>query len=244
MSLRILIVEDEMPARAALKETLRECAVPHVLVGEAKDADEGVALMDTFRPDAVLLDIRLGMHTGFDVLERTMWKSARVIFTTAYDQYAIRAFRCAAVDYLLKPVRVELLSEALQRVAHGTVPGTLETLVRNWARPKEERIVVPVGEGMHIIAPRDIVRCEADGNYTRLFLLNGDRVVTARTLKDFEELLAVHGFERPHLSHVVNLGHVRKYVNRDGGYLVMSDGSSVPVSQRRRQEVLDALGKR
>lgn len=120
----------------------------------------------------------------------------------------------------------------------------LETLVRNWSRPKEERIVVPVAEGMHVMAPREIVRCEADGNYTRLYLVNGDRVVTARTLKDFEELLGVHGFERPHLSHVVNLEHVRKYVNRDGGYLVMSDGSSVPVSQRRRQEVLDALGKR
>lgn len=244
MSLRILIVDDEAPARAALREALGTCGTAHTIVGEAGARDEAVKLIDRLGPEVVLLDIRLGDGTGFDVLERTRWKEASVIFITAYDQYAIRAFRCAAVDYLLKPVDAELLDQALKRARpdNGQRAG-IEALLRNVSRPDEERIVVPCAEGVHVLMPRAILRCEADGNYTRIHTADGERLVTARTLKDFEELLAPHRFERVHMSHLVNLLHVRKLLHRDGGMLVLDDGTEVPVSQRKRQQVIDALGR-
>lgn len=245
MSLCILIVEDEAPARATLLEALASCEVEHTVIGQAEGRDEAVRQMDRLKPQVVLLDIRLGDGTGFEVLERAKWKGARVIFTTAYDQYAIRAFRSAAVDYLLKPVDHELLGQALRRAQSSGSDNSsaVEALLRNIARPDEERIVVPCAEGIHVLAPRNILRCEADGNYTRLLTTDGERLVTARTLKDFEEMLAPHRFERVHMSHLVNLLHVRKFLHRDGGTLVLDDGTQVPVSQRKRQQVIDALGR-
>src|SRR5690606_30691235 len=240
---RLLIVDDEAPARAALLEALAATCTPHQVVGQADGRDAAIQLMDRLRPDVVLLDIRLGDGTGFEVLDRAAWKQARVIFITAFDQYAIRAFRCAAVDYLLKPVDPALLGQAIKRAAAGTPSAEVETLLRNIARPGEERIVVPCAEGIHVLAPMHITRCAADGNYTQLFTTDGERLVTARTLKDFEELLAPHRFERVHMSHLVNLLHVRKFLNRDGGTLVLSDGSTVPVSQRKRQQVIEAIGR-
>lgn len=244
MSLRILLIDDEAPARATLRDALACCATPHVLVGEAANRTDAVHHLDKLRPDVVLLDIRLGDCTGFEVLEHASWKNARVIFTTAYDQYATRAFRYAAVDYLLKPVDPGLLEEALQRVRTDQGASTaIATLLRNIARPDEERIVVPCAEGIHVIAPRDLLRCEADGNYTHLHLSGGEHLLTARTLKDFEELLQPHRFERVHMSHLVNFFHVRKFLHQEGGVLQLSDGALVPVSQRRRQHTLDALGR-
>lgn len=241
----ILIVDDEAPARAALKDTLSACAVEHELAGEASSAKKAVTMLNELRPDILLLDIRLGDGTGFDVLERAVWKDAAVIFTTAYDQYAIRAFECAAIHYLLKPVQLDELREALVRATNGlrTDPVQLETAVGNMARPDHQRIVVPCAEGMHVLEPANVLRCEADGNYTRIHLTGGQRLMTARTLKDFEEMLKPFGFERIHPAHLVNLMHVRMYMNRDGGALLLSDGLVVPIAQRRRQQILDALAR-
>ena len=242
MSVRILLVEDEAPARATLRDALSACATAHEVVGEATNRAEAVEMLDRLRPDVVLLDIRLGDGIGFEVLERTAWKGAQVIFITAYDQHATRAFRYAAVDYLLKPVDAAQLEEALHRVRALRKPSVaLEALLRNIARPEEERIVVPCAEGIHVIAPRDLLRCEADGNYTHLYMVGGEHLLTARTLKDFEELLRPHRFERVHMSHLVNFFHVRKFLHQDGGMLVLTDGPLIPVSQRRRQHTLDAL---
>jgi two-component system, LytTR family, response regulator len=245
MSIRVLIIEDEAPARATLLDALGACGVAHTVVGEASGCAEAVQLMDRLRPDVVLLDIRLGDGTGFEVLERAAWKNAQVIFITAYDQYAIRAFRYAAVDYLLKPVEAEQLGQALKRLRADDAPAiTIEALLKNLARPNEERIVVPCAEGIHVLEPRAILRCEADGNYTHLHTTDGERLVAARTLKDFEELLAPHRFERVHMSYLVNLMHVRKFLHRDGGVLVLTDGSQVPVVQRRRQQTIDSLARK
>ncbi len=243
MKLRMLIVDDEAPARAALREALQACEVPHEIIGQADGRDAAVALIDRLRPDVVLLDIRLGDGTGFEVLDRAAWKQAKIIFITAYDQYAIRAFRFAAVDYLLKPADPALLASALRRALPTAHSPQVETLLRNMAVPGEERVVVPCAEGLHVLDPRDIARCEADGNYTRLYTTGGERIVAARTLKDFEELLAPHRFERVHMSHLVNLLHVRKFLNRDGGVLVLADGATVPVSQRKRQQVVEAISR-
>jgi two-component system, LytTR family, response regulator len=244
MSLRIIIVDDEPNARASLKVALQAVSVPHVVVAEAEKCRTAIELIDLHRPDVALLDIRLGDGSGFDVIERIGHRSTRVIFTTAYDHYAIRAFRYAAVDYLLKPVAPKLLQEALLRVpsTKKEYDDRLQTLLNNLRHADSERIVLPTSEGLYIVPPQEIIRCEADSNYTRIHTSTGQRLLTARTLKDVEEMLKDHRFERVHMSHVVSLAHVRRYVNRDGGILQMSDGAEVPVSQRRRHLVLIALG--
>lgn len=240
--LRLAIVDDEAPARANLRAALAGIAVDMEVVGEADNAADAVALLNTQKPDVVLLDIWLGDGTGFDVLDQLEHGDTRVIFITAFDHYAVRAFKSGALHYLLKPVVRADLQEALERAAEG--PAIARENVQQLRRSLLDRITVPTAEGYHVLSPEEIIRCESDGNYTRFHLGNGDRVVASRTLKEFEGQLIPFGFMRVHLSHLVNMARVRMYLHRDGGTLVLQDGQEVPVSHRRRQEVLDALGKK
>jgi len=240
--LRLAIVDDEAPARANLRAALAGIAVDMEVVGEADNAADAVALLNAQKPDVVLLDIWLGDGTGFDVLDQLAYSDTRVIFITAFDHYAVRAFKSGALHYLLKPVVRADLQEALERAAEG--PAIARENVQQLRRSLLDRITVPTAEGYHVLSPEEIIRCESDGNYTRFHLSNGERVVASRTLKEFEGQLIPFGFMRVHLSHLVNMARVRMYLHRDGGTLVLQDGQEVPVSHRRRQEVLDALGRR
>lgn len=239
--LRVAIIDDEAPARASLRAALGGLSMPMEVVGEAHDVPSAIALIDEQRPDLVLLDIWLGNGTGFDVLDGVAFRDVRVVFVTAYDQYAVRAFNSGAVHYLLKPVVRKDLQTALERVS--AAPPRLAD-VEELRRSMLERITVPTAEGFHVIDPAEVVRCESDGNYTRLYLADDERVLASRTLKEFEELLVPHGFMRVHLSHLVNMAQVRRYLHRDGGVLVLGNGAEVPVSHRRRQAVIASLGKR
>jgi len=240
--LRLVIVDDEAPARANLRAALAGIAVDMEVVGEADNAADAVALLNAQKPDVVLLDIWLGDGTGFDVLDQLEHEHTRVIFITAFDHYAVRAFKSGALHYLLKPVVRADLQEALERAAEG--PAIARENVQQLRRALLDRITVPTAEGYHVLSPEEIIRCESDGNYTRFHLQNGERVVASRTLKEFEGQLIPFGFMRVHLSHLVNMARVRMYLHRDGGTLVLQDGQEVPVSHRRRQEVLDALGRK
>lgn len=239
--LKVAIIDDEAPARANLRAALGALELEVEVVGEAQNVDLAVALVERERPDVLLLDIWLGAGTGFDVLDRLSSPQPKVIFVTAHDAYAIRAFRSGAAHYLLKPVVRADLQQALERVA-TSVTGT--DPVQQVRRTLMGRIAIPTAEGFHFFAAEEIARCESDGNYTRIHLAGGERILSSRTLKEYDELLAPHGFLRVHLSHVVNLAQVRTYLHRDGGVLHMTSGTEVPVSQRRRQVVLEALGRR
>jgi two-component system, LytTR family, response regulator len=239
--LRVAIIDDEAPARANLRAALGALSTDVEVVGEAQNVEAAVELVELERPDVLLLDIWLGAGTGFDVLDGLTSAQPKVIFITAHDQYAIRAFRTGAAHYLLKPVVRADLQDALERVAASV--STTEP-VQQVRRTLLGRIAIPTAEGFHFFAADEILRCESDGNYTRLHLAGGERILSSRTLKEYDELLAPHGFLRVHLSHVVNLAHVRTYLHRDGGVLQMVAGAEVPVSQRRRQVVLEALGRR
>jgi two-component system LytT family response regulator len=245
MKLRIYIVDDEGPARRGLVEMVQASPLPVELVGQAATVEEAVVgIMDT-SPDLLLLDIHLGKGNGFDLLDRLGDAAPRVVFITAHDQYALRAFRLAAVDYLLKPITSSLLHGTLQRALELTAKGheriALAVLRNNRVRPTEPRIAVPTSDGLHLFDPRNVVRCESEGNYTTLFENSGKKLVCARTLKDFDELLTPYGFVRAHASHLVNLLAVKRYSGRDGGFLELKDGTRIPVAQRKRQQVLDAL---
>ena len=240
--MRLAIVDDEAPARANLRAALGSIPMELEEVGEAHDVESAIALIGETRPDVVLLDIWLGDGTGFDVLDRLAHATTRVIFITAFDHHAVRAFKSGAVHYLLKPVVRAELQEALERV--GALPPVADANLEQARTILTDRITVPTSEGFHVLAPEEIVRCESDGNYTRFHLAQGEKVLASRTLKEFDAMLEPYGFMRVHLSHLVNMAQVRMYLHRDGGTLLLRDGQEVPVSHRRRQEVVEALGRR
>ena len=240
--MRLAIVDDEAPARANLRAALGSIPMELEVVGEAHDVESAIALIGETRPDVVLLDIWLGDGTGFDVMERLEHDDTRVIFITAFDHHAVRAFKSGAVHYLLKPVVRAELQEALERV--GALPPVADANLEQARTILTDRITVPTSEGFHVLAPEEIVRCESDGNYTRFHLAQGEKVLASRTLKEFDAMLEPYGFMRVHLSHLVNMAQVRMYLHRDGGTLLLRDGQEVPVSHRRRQEVVEALGRR
>ncbi|HPF91579.1 MAG TPA: LytTR family DNA-binding domain-containing protein, partial [Flavobacteriales bacterium] len=220
--MRLAIVDDEAPARANLRAALGTIPMELEVVGEAHDVESAITLIGETRPDVVLLDIWLGDGTGFDVLERLAQGVTRVIFVTAFDHHAVRAFKSGAVHYLLKPVVRADLQEALERV--GALPPVTDADLEQARAILTDRITVPTSEGFHVLAPAEIVRCESDGNYTRFHLAQGEKVLASRTLKEFDALLEPYGFMRVHLSHLVNLAQVRMYLHRDGGTLLLRDG--------------------
>lgn len=240
--LRLVIVDDEAPARASLRAALGAIALDVRVVGEAHDAGSAVRTLNELRPDVVLLDIWLGDGTGFDVMERLTHRETRVVFVTAYENYAVRAFQSGALHYLLKPVVREELKKALERAV--AEPSSSTEDIGHVRKALVDRITIPTAEGFHVLSASDIVRCESDGNYTRFHLMNGEKVLASRTMKEFDGLLEPHGFMRVHLSHLVNMAQVKMYLHRDGGTLVLANGQEVPVSHRRRQEVIEALGRR
>lgn len=240
--LRSAIVDDEAPARASLRAAIGAIPMHVEVVGEAGDVASAVQLLDATRPDVVLLDIWLGDGTGFDVLALTAHKEVRVVFVTAFDNYALRAFKSGALHYLLKPVVRADLQQALERAAAS--PTAASDALQHLRSTLFDRISVPTAEGFNVLAPDEILRCESDGNYTHIHLLGGDKVLASRTLKEFDALLGPRGFMRVHVSHLVNMGQVRQYLHRDGGTLVLANGQEVPVSHRRRQQVLEALGRK
>ncbi len=235
-------MDDEAPARANLRAALAGIPLEVEVIGEAQSVAEAIVLINNARPDVVLLDIWLDDGTGFDVLDQVDHDMTRVVFVTAFDHHAVNAFKHGALHYLLKPVVRADLQEALERAAAAPVYTTEH--VDHARRALLDRIIIPTAEGFHVLTPHEIERCESDGNYTRFHLLNGDRVMASRTLKEYENQLVPFGFMRVHLSHLVNMAQVRMYLHRDGGTLVLANGQEVPVSHRRRNEVVEALGRK
>jgi two-component system, LytTR family, response regulator len=240
--LRLAIIDDEAPARANLRSALGSIDVAVEVVGEAHDVTTAIQLLERTRPDVVLLDIWLGDGTGFDVIEKFSHDDTAIIFVTAFDTYAVRAFQSGALHYLLKPVVRAELQEALERAA--AAPLVSSSTVQQVRKTLQDRITVPTAEGFHVLSPADIVRCESDGNYTRFHMENGEKILASRTLKEFDVLLEPHGFMRVHLSHLVNMAQVKMYLHREGGTLVLTNAQEIPVSHRRRNDVLEALGRR
>jgi two-component system LytT family response regulator len=184
---------------------------------------------------------------GFQLLERLPSIAFDIVFTTSYDQYAIKAIRFSAMDYLLKPVDREELKNAVEKVSrrqHPPLPQQLEILLERLHQPVVSRIAIPTMEGLQMIPVDSIIACAADSNYTTLHLKERQKIIASRTLKEIEEMLDGLFFLRVHQSSLVNLNEIKKYVRGEGGYLVMSDGSSVDVSRSRKESLLARLQPR
>jgi two-component system, LytTR family, response regulator len=246
--LRAVIIDDIEAARRTLAEDVAACDPDVVVIGEASGVATGAALIDRLRPDLVFLDIQLDDGSGFDILGRVTFRDFKVIFTTASDAFGIQAIKFSALDYLLKPIDPDELASAVQK-AKGTPPaaGTsdgigiiLESLKNMRGRPK--RIALNTADRVHVVNVQEIVRCESDRNYTLFHLTGRRQILVTRTLKEFDEMLEGHGFFRTHHSHLVNIDFVKEYVKGDGGYIVMTDGAEVPVSVRKKDALMRALG--
>ena len=239
-----IIIDDELDAIDILRSFVKEfCPEVHI-VDTAQSIDEALEKVESNNPDFLLLDIQLIDGTGFDLLNR-LSQEQKVIFTTAYDQYAVKAFRHAAVDYLLKPINPLQLKEAIRKIQKTSIleENRLQQLSQSYYNQKFESITIATAEEYIIIKIEDIMWCEADVNYTKIFLLSQDHpIVVATSLKEYEEMLPDTLFFRSHQSYLVNLSHISKFVKADGGYILMSSGKSIPVSRRKKTEFLRQLG--
>jgi two-component system LytT family response regulator len=243
-----LIIDDEKNSRETLKEMLlRYCKL--AIIGEADGVESGIKAIENLQPNLVFLDIKMNDGSGFDLLKRLKERNFQVIFTTAYDQYAINAIRYSALDYLLKPIDIEELKAAVERAQNKLTSNTtsnvepqMNVLLENTFNPDRlQKIVLSTSEGMHIIEVNDIIRCEADDYYTHVHIQNRKSIMVSKTLKEIENTLSGNTFIRTHKSHLVNLAFVKTYVKSDGGYVILKNGENVPVSRRKKEVLAQAL---
>lgn len=238
--LSIIIIDDEPKARETIINILKYASIDLKISGEADNIASGFEIINHKKPDLVLLDINLPDGNGFDLLNRFEKIKFGVIFITAYEEYAIKAIKFSALDYILKPFKAAELIQAVER-ANEKILGEksniqYKTLLSNL--DKIRKIVLRTAESLHVVNVKDIIRLEADCNYTRFFLANGEKLLVSKTMKDFDEMLEEAGFFRTHQSHLVNLNHILRYEKADGGYLVMDDHSTVPISSRKKDALL------
>ena len=253
--LRAVIIDDETNAREALANLIRILCPDVDICGEAKNADLGIELIKQVQPNLVFLDIQMPGKTGFDLLASFDKVDFGVIFTTAYQEYAIRAFRLSAIDYLLKPIDPDELQAAVEKFkaqVSGVNPQQLQILQEQLEskqslrliqrnRNDNQRIALPTAEGIHFVQMTDIIQCESLGSYTKFHLVKGPSIVVSRLLKEYEEILDNYYFFRIHQSNIINLEHIKRYVKGDGGQVWMSDNTEIEVSRRRKDEFLALL---
>ena len=244
--IKAIIIDDEIHCRKTLGMLLKEYCPGVQVMEQCSDAESGLAAIQRLKPDLVFLDIEMPNMNGFEMLEKLPEIHFEIIFTTSYDQYAIKAFRFSALDYLLKPVGREELQRAVEKVAQRLqfpLPQQLEILLQKLHQPASsiQKIALPTMEGLQMIAVSSIISCASDSNYTLFFLKNKQKLIVSRPLKEIEEMLEDYSFLRVHNSYLVNLNEIDKYVKGEGGYLVMTDGSNIDVSRSKKEILLNKL---
>jgi two-component system LytT family response regulator len=244
--IKAIIVDDESYSCETLA-TLLERYCPEVEVIDICQSGElALASIERNPPDLLFLDIEMPHMNGFEMLKQLGRVNFQLIFTTSYDQYAIKAIRFSALDYLLKPIDREELQAAVQKVIHKlgqTLPQQLNILLQklNDKQSANQKIALPAMEGLQMIHVDSIISCASDSNYTNILLKNNKKIIVSRTLKDIEEMLDGYLFLRVHHSFLINLNEVEKYIKGEGGYLIMSDGSTVDVSRSRKEALMQKL---
>lgn len=247
--IKAILVEDEVRGRNTLRALLSRNPLVQ-LAGEASNADEAIALINETDPDLVLLDIEMPGKSGLDLLAAIPGRRFDVIFTTAFDSYAIKAIKFSAIDYLLKPIDPEELDAAIAKLIEKREnylhdpQQEIKNLLENLKsfNKRNIKLSLPTSDGSLFIPVEDIIRCESDANYTRFFLKNESRpILVSRTLKEYEELLKEYEFCRVHHSHLINLRFIKKYMKGEGGVVVMTDGAEVEVSRRKKETFQQAL---
>jgi two-component system LytT family response regulator len=245
--LKAVIVEDEKPSRDTLTGLLDLYCKNVEIVGVAESVLSGIYLIREQKPDIVFLDIQMPDGSGFKLLESLKEINFDVIFTTAYDQFAIKAIRFSALDYLLKPIFPEDLITAVNKAEQNknrkNKNENIEVLLENIHKPENEspRIVLSTAEKINVVHVDEILRCESDNYYTVFFFTDGKKLMVSKTLKENEELLSAHNFIRPHKSHLINVKYIKSYLKNENGMILMTDGSKVPVSRRKKEKIIEII---
>lgn len=246
--LRAVIIDDETRSRESLEILVKENCKNVEVVAMADGVAAGLESIKANKPDLLFLDIELQDGTGFDLLEKSDGANFHVIFTTAFENYALKALKMSAVDYLLKPINADELVAAINKAeeikSKEKTDRNFELLLQNLQNNTgKHKIALPTSEGLTFINVNEIIRCKADGSYTHFFFKDRKKILVSKKIKEYEELLSPYNFVRVHHSHLVNLDEVTKYVRGDGGYVVMSDGETVYVSKRKKEDFMSALNK-
>ena len=242
-----IIIDDEPSSAETLIWDLEGVRFPVNILGVGHGPEEGLELLKKHTPDILFLDIEMPKMNGFDLLRSLDKIDFSVIFTTAYDQYAINAFQINALDYILKPVTHESLENAIQKFVDSKKSedwsskiSMLEELLQK-NQKVFDKIAWPTSEGFEFISSKEIVRCESESNYTHIYLLNGQQLLVSKTLGVVEETIGSNSFLRVHKSHLINLNFIKRFVRADGGYIIMQDESSVPVARRKREDITNIV---
>ena len=242
--MRILIIDDESKARSSLRKMLQLFFQEVEIVGEADGVRSGREMIANQPADLVFMDIEMQDGTGLDLLGQLGKVDFKVVFVTAYNQYAVEAFRLSAIDYLLKPIQPEHLVEAVSRARKDNRTKTgVQTFIENMhIQTKQDRkVVLKDADSLYVVQIKDILHCQADGGYTHFYIQGQKTITTSINLKEYEKLFADYGFIRSHHSHLVNLQHIIRFDKADGGQLILSNQSKVPVSFRKKDKLIKSL---
>ena len=242
-----IIIDDEAKGRLALREKLLAYCPQIKLLAEAANGQEAIMLIQQHKPQLIFLDIEMPRMNGFEMLNELPEKNFHIIFTTAYDQYAIKAIKFAAFDYLLKPIDIEELKAAIGKIENTENNQTkkqVELLHQNMQHPKKllHKLAIATLDGLQFYDINDIVHLEANSNYTIIYFTNKAKVTASKTLKEFEELLPGDIFFRTHHSYLINLNYIKRYIKGDGGQIELQNGSYIDVARRKKDEFLKAIG--
>lgn len=242
------ILIDDMPqALQVLQSDLNDLFPDIQIIGTADSVVSGAKLLRQQQPDLLFLDIMLGDGTGFDLLEILPNINSKIIFVTAYEEHAIRAFRFAAIDYLLKPINPDDLKDAVVRARQQIArpAESIDILKATMKSPDTlpTRITLHTQERIAVVNIDDIIRCESDGNNTIFMLASGEKIFVTKTLKQFATLFEHHTFYRTHQSHLINTKHIQEYIRKEGGYIKMKNGNDIPVAVRKKAEVVAMLDR-
>ncbi|HEY2581433.1 MAG TPA: LytTR family DNA-binding domain-containing protein [Mucilaginibacter sp.] len=250
--IKAFIVDDEFQGRSVLRQMLQQYCSDISLVGEASTVDKALQGIKECDPNIVFLDIQMNGETGFDLLNSLPVINFSLVFTTAFDKYAIQAFRFNAIDYLLKPIVADELIEAVKRakqknlLVYTTSKVQVEQLYHDIQNPQKihDKIAIPTADGFLVIPVNEIVYCQANSNYTEFHLINKKRILSSYTLKQYDEILTKQSFFRAHRSYLINLAHVKMYRRGDGGEIVMSNDHEIELSRTHKDEFLNLLNIR
>jgi two-component system, LytTR family, response regulator len=247
--MRTIIVDDEEKARKTIYNYLSLYCKEVEIVAQADNVEGGYKTILENQPELVLLDINMPDGTGFDLLKKFDKINFKIIFITAYEEYAIKGFKFSALDYLLKPVNPQELIEAVEKARKFLDSENFELRYKaflsnyNNKLNSDKKLVLKTSESIFIIDIKDIVRCEADGGYTTFYLIDGRKILVSKNLKEYEDILTEYNFFRPHHSHLLNIDYMQSFEKRDGGTIIMKDKSTVPVATRRKEDLLSLFDK-
>ncbi len=247
--MKSLIIDNENPIRESVVSLIKLFCPEITELREADSLKTGLEMLKIYTPDVLFLDVELGDGTGMDLLEQLGNVDFPVIFITAHDKYAVDAFKHSALDFLLKPIEPDELIAALDKVKKAiqnkSILAQLD-IFKNYLNPsinQENKIVLKDSKSIYFVKIKDIVYCEAETSYTIFYLTTGEEIVISKKIKEFDELLEPHGFIRVHQSFLVNKLKIKRFDKSEGGAVILDNNKSVPVSQRKKDYVLSALGR-